>query len=116
MGADLPPNSSHLSFLRRAAADGLASATTVEAAKQIWEQVWRAAGRAIGGPAAGVGDDGEILCTWDRDEHHLEVEVREAEADWFYKNRQTRETAEWQTRATDSHLPTELVERIRILG
>lgn len=59
---------------------------------QAWEDV-----RAIlPMPNAGIGPDGDVLLyTWDKNEHHYEIEVfANGDIEYFYFNRQTSESSE----------------------
>jgi hypothetical protein len=53
------------------------------------EEFWHWISKDLWAPEANPTDDGFLL-VWDRDEHHLQVELfREGTYDWFYRNRDT---------------------------
>jgi hypothetical protein len=53
------------------------------------EEFWTWISKDLWAPEATPTDDGFLL-TWDRDEHHLQVELfRDGTYDWFYRNRDT---------------------------
>ena len=43
-------------------------------------------------PSMGFGPDGKLMFCWDRDEHHLELEIEPGQLpEIFYRNRETDE-------------------------
>src|SRR5262245_21798744 len=52
----------------------LISPATAQLAREAWWLLWEATGQALPVPAACTGPDGQMLYTWDRDRHHLELE------------------------------------------
>jgi hypothetical protein len=49
-------------------------------------------GFALPIPAACTGPDGQMLYTWDRGKHHLELEIIPGQsAEYFYRDRETGE-------------------------
>ena len=63
-------------------------------------------------PDVGVSEK-ETLCTWNRAEHHLELEVfEEGAAEWFYRDRNSEALweADW---AQGESLPDGTAERLR---
>jgi hypothetical protein len=53
------------------------------------EEFWHWISKKLWAPEATPTDDGFLLI-WDRDEHHLQVELfRDETYDWFYRNRDT---------------------------
>ena len=53
------------------------------------EDFWSWVSSELSAPEANPTDEGFLL-VWDRDEHHLQVELfRDGSYDWFYRNRDT---------------------------
>ena len=60
----------------------------------VWNEISKTL-RALPVPDAAPGPEGQLLYTWNRGEHHLELEIfPEAPAEFFYYNRASEET--WQ--------------------
>jgi hypothetical protein len=81
----------HVHYLHEIAGgeDPLVSQETSGAALVAWVLLRRDAPR-LPVPAAGVGEDGEILYTWNQGEHHLELEISsDGSAHFYYLNRKT---------------------------
>ena len=75
-------------YLDQAMSSGLIPAEVAERAWQGWDQVARMEGGRLAVPDACPGAVGQILYTWDRAEHHLEMEVfPEGPFELFYRNR-----------------------------
>ena len=70
----------------------LISAETARLACEAWCQVSEATGASLPVPAACAGPDGQLLYSWDRDEHHLELEISPSgPAEFFYRDRRIHE-------------------------
>lgn len=70
----------------------LISPETAREAVLAWHLIWDASDRKMPIPVACTGPDGRLLYTWDHGEHHLELEfIPKMPAEFFYKNRRTRE-------------------------
>jgi hypothetical protein len=65
-------------------------------------------------PDTGVGPDGEILYTWNKDEHHFELEIfSNGLGEFFYLNHQTNEMWEHEFEVGDS-IPEEVKDRLKL--
>lgn len=81
--------------------------------EQAWE-AWSALATtdAVPVPDAAPGPDGQLLFTWDREAHHLELEFSPgATPSFFYRNRQTAEVWEDEWRPGES-IPTQVRTRL----
>lgn len=77
-------------YLRHIASEGFTSTPTVNAALDAWDDLDRSTGGSLPVPNASAGPDGMLLLTWDRGEHHLELEfLVDSTASFFYFNRNT---------------------------
>jgi hypothetical protein len=83
----------HLDYLKEVSSKGdhpLITAATAVEARKAWWVVWEATGFALPIPAACTGPDGQMLYSWDNNEHHLELEIILGQpSEIFYKNRVT---------------------------
>jgi hypothetical protein len=80
-------------YLRGVIDKGYASQVTVATACSAWNDLDAATGRQVPIPNAGPGPNGEVIFTWDRNEHHFELEVSPAEPPYlFYRNRESELT------------------------
>jgi hypothetical protein len=76
--------------------DSLASleeypAEQVRRVQDAWEHLVKQLGE-ISPPRAQANEDGGFSMAWDRDEHHLEIEILPSGiVEWFYRNRETDE-------------------------
>ena len=62
------------------------------AGRAAWRDIWTASRGQMPIPAACTGPDGQMLYAWDHGQHHLELEIfPHKDAEFFYKDRQTRE-------------------------
>jgi hypothetical protein len=79
-----------------------------------WTTLSNSLGNALSVPDACPGSDGELLYTWDRDEHHFELEVfPDAPAEFFYRNRTSGEL--WGCEYTlGEPVPCEALDRLRL--
>lgn len=91
--------------------DPLVSPTTSKSASLAWELL-REQNPRLPIPASGVGQDGEILYTWNNDDHHLELEVLPGgTAEFFYMNRRTDALSEGRYHVGDG-IPQWVVEKL----
>jgi hypothetical protein len=79
----------------------------------FWRQLRSLVNGAFPLPQAGPTPDQGLLMLWDRDRHHLEVEIYEdGTYDWFYRDRQTESYLGDEGLALDVR-PPELVGQLR---
>ena len=98
------------SYLASLPARGLATAEVSSSTIQLWESLVDIA--SVAPPDASPTADGGLLMSWDRADHHLEIEVlNDASYEWFYRNRRLGKTASG-VGATGDDIPEELVARI----
>lgn len=65
---------------------------TASLAAKAWHLIWVASGGKMPVPAACTGPDGEMSYSWDRDRHHLELEIIPGKpAEFFYRDRETEQ-------------------------
>lgn len=101
-------------YLADAASRKLIGPETNRRARSAWIQVWADTSRQMPVPDACPGPDGELLYTWDRDAHHLELEIPpEGPVEFFYRNRLTEELWEMDYRI-DSPLPQGAREKLAL--
>lgn len=75
-------------YLREIETGGYISASTAADARRIWDELNRATHARLPVPNASPGPDGMLLLTWDRREHHLELEfLPEKPPVFFYFDR-----------------------------
>ena len=75
-------------YLNRICAQGFISADVRDDALRAWNALSAATRNALIVPNACPGDEGDLLLTWDRDDHHLELEfVRGSPAVVFWADR-----------------------------
>jgi hypothetical protein len=78
------------SYLRAVSESGEISEETARLAWKGWTQLWLALPYALPVPDACPGPDGQLLYTWDQDEHHFELEIfPNGSGEFFYRNRTT---------------------------
>jgi hypothetical protein len=79
-----------------------------------WTTLSNSTGNALLVPDACPGPEGELLYTWDRGEHHLELEIfADAPAEFFYENDASGEASEW-TFLIGEPLPAEVLDKLRL--
>src|SRR6266849_3437066 len=79
-----------------------------------WTAMSNSTGNALLVPDACPGPDGELLYTWDRGEHHLELEVfADTPAEFFYENDLSGEVSE-ATLVIGEPVPAEVLEKLRL--
>jgi hypothetical protein len=84
----------HLRYLARVSMGerALITPATAELAMRAWHTIWTASRGQMPIPAACTGPGGQMLYAWDHGRHHLELEIfPQKAAEFFYKDRQTRE-------------------------
>jgi len=84
----------HMNYLRDVSIgeNPVITPETASLAKKAWMLIWASTGGKMPIPAACTGPDGQILYAWDRGRHHLELEIfADRAAEFFYKDRETRE-------------------------
>jgi hypothetical protein len=81
---------------------------------RAWTHVRSATSSLLPVPDASPGPDGQLLYTWDRGEHHLELEVFEnGAAEFFYRNRVSDEL--WEHIGTvDEAVPQTAKEKLSL--
>lgn len=91
----LPDLVEHLRHLKAATEGGesaLISRDTAKKAILAWVRIWVASNFELPHPAACTGPDGRVLYAWDEEKHHLELDIYpDGPAEFFYRNRETRE-------------------------
>jgi hypothetical protein len=84
-------------------------------ARQIWTQLSVATGNQLPVPDACPGPDGDFLYSWDRGDHHFEVEIEPGAAPTaFYWNRKTGETWDADLEGT-LPVPEKVLATLRLL-
>lgn len=74
----------------------LISEATAASSLAAWKALWSASGKRLSVPDACPGPDGQLLYTWDREEHHLELEIfPSGRGEFFYRNRKSGELWDW---------------------
>jgi hypothetical protein len=105
----------HLSYLREVSSpeNPLIKRATAWVAARAWLDCWEATGYALPVPVACTGPDGQMLYTWDRKEHHLELEITPSETpSFFYRNRQTGEL--WMEDYASEAVSPEVLEKLKL--
>jgi hypothetical protein len=82
---------------------------TANRAWKAWENLSKASDKTLSAPDAAPGPNGELLYTWDKAEHHFELEVfPTGGAEFFYRNRTSGEL--WDAEYDFSQTPSEEVK------
>jgi hypothetical protein len=103
-----------IDYLDRITADNLVTAQMAGLAWDAWDKLSVAADNALPVPDAGPGPDGQILYTWDREEHHFELEILPASpAEFFYRNRNSGELWEWEY-VIGQPIPADVLAKLRL--
>lgn len=102
-------------YLRQVSQAGDIDHYTAVRAGRAWRELRAATSARLPVPDACPGPDGELLFTWDLDEHHLEVEIYPSgQAEAFYRNRASGEL--WERRYDiDLPVPLELRDKLGLL-
>lgn len=82
----------HLDWLRdlHNGEDAVLSRAIFNAAVLSWDEIDQESEGRMPLPAACTGPDGQMFYSWDKDEHHLEIELDPGDGNfWFYRNRKT---------------------------
>lgn len=105
-----------LAYLLRLRKEGVITEETYMKAGMAWNSIAFGVRGPLPPADVAAGDDGSILFTWDRAEHHLEIEVFPGDApnEVFYGNRFTDETWSCDLRTLDP-LPAAAVKRVKRL-
>src|SRR5205809_6924017 len=76
-------------YLHQLAQDQIICKPTMARTLEAWGRL-AAAAKGLPAPDATPGPDGQVLYTWDRDRHHLELEILPAgPAEFFYRDRRS---------------------------
>lgn len=69
------------------------SSQTAELARQVWSDILKVTCCSMPVPSASTSPDGTMFFSWDRDDHHFELEVfpPDRPSELFYRNRATGE-------------------------
>src|SRR5437588_11368997 len=79
-----------------------------------WTALSNSTGNALLVPDACPGPDGELLYTWDRGDHHLELEIfADTPAEFFYENDASGEVGE-ATLVIGEPVPAEMLDRLQL--
>lgn len=108
----------HLAYLRVASTGDhpLIASETASLAALAWNLIQEASEGKASVPAACTGPDGQMLYSWDCGRHHLELEIYPNKpAEFFYKDRQTRELWGEDYNVGDP-IPDEAVEKFRLFA
>jgi hypothetical protein len=105
----------HLAWLDEVSSgpDASISSRVAAVARAAWESVREASAGRMPVPAACTGPDGEMLYSWDRGRHHLEVEILpDGPAEWFHRE---EAVASWlEEWAPGSPLPAAVIEALHL--
>ncbi|HYK04996.1 MAG TPA: hypothetical protein VE974_24795 [Thermoanaerobaculia bacterium] len=78
-----------LEYLRSLPYSGATSSFIAASAERLWRSIRPTAG-SLSVPDAVATETGGIFMSWDRGDHHLEIELMSSgRYDWFYRNRKT---------------------------
>jgi hypothetical protein len=103
-------------YLQQVVNAGHLSQKTASLAWEAWKMLNVATSGRLPVPDACPGPDGQLLYTWDKREHHFEVEIfPEGLGEFFYMNRVTDETWEHDYSIADE-IPGEVKTKLRIFG
>jgi hypothetical protein len=103
-----------IDYLDGITADALITPEMARLAWDAWNKLSVAIENALPVPDACPGPDGELLYTWDRGEHHLELEVFPASpAEFFYRNRASGELWECEY-IIGEPVPIDALTRLRL--
>lgn len=95
---------------------GAITEATATAALRVWSVLNATLSGRLIVPNAGATPDGHLLFSWDRDHHHLEVEVSpDGVGEFFYLNYETDATWEYDY-ILGRHLPSEVADKLRLFA
>lgn len=101
-------------YLNQSVDQELVTPRVARLAWNAWTALSDSIGNALLVPDACPGPDGELLYTWDRGEHHLELEiVADTPAELFYENDVSGEVGE-ATLVIGEPVPIEVLNRLRL--
>jgi hypothetical protein len=90
--------------------------TTASITSRIWIKLLGALSNNLSVPDAGAGPDGEILFTWNKDDHHFELEIfPDNHGEFFYLNYRTDEMWEHEYKIEDS-VPDEVKTTLKLFS
>jgi hypothetical protein len=103
-----------IDYLDRITADKLITPQMARLAWDAWNKLSGATENTLPVPDACPGPDGVLLYTWDRGEHHLELEIFPASpAEFFYRNRTSG--ALWECEyVIGEPIPNDALTRLRV--
>jgi hypothetical protein len=101
-------------YLNQSVDQELITPRVARLAWNAWTSLSNSTGNALLVPDACPGPDGQLLYTWDRGEHHLELEIfSDAPAEFFYENNSSGEVGE-ATLIIGEPIPAEALDRLRL--
>jgi hypothetical protein len=112
----LPQERRLLAYLHEMKRAGAINENTLSLAQKAWDGLRGIVAGNLLVPTAGTGPDGQVLYTWDRGEHHFELEVfPDGIGEFFYMNRKTDAT--WEADySVDEMIPEGVKNKLRIFG
>jgi hypothetical protein len=103
-----------IDYLDRIAADRLITPEMALLTWDAWNKLSVATENTLPVPDACPGPDGELLYTWDHEEHHLELEIfPDQPAEFFYRSRRSSELWECEYVIGES-LPNDTLARLQL--
>ena len=106
----------HRQYLQRVSTEGkppLIARVTAKKSWDLWLALRIAAGPRLPIPSAGTGPGGVMFYSWDKGDHHLEVEIfPNRDTELFYRNRRTGEL--WGEDYAGGALPTDLLAKLSL--
>src|SRR5438445_5585625 len=101
-------------YLNQSVDQELITPRVARLAWNAWTSLSNSTGNALLVPDACPGPDGELLYTWDRGEHHLELEIfADTPAELFYENELSGEIGE-ATLVIGEPVAAEVLNRLRL--
>ncbi len=92
----------------------LISESTAALSLKAWSEIWSVSGRRLPVPDACPGPEGQLLYTWDREEHHLELEIfPDGRGELFYRNRKSGELWDLEYMVED-FIPAVIFGKLRL--
>lgn len=92
----------------------IVSKQTADLARKAWWLLWQETGYLLPVPSACTGPDEQILYSWDKGEHHFEVEIIPGKPmEFFYRDRKTGDLWGEEYTLGDS-LPAEAVKKLKL--
>lgn len=96
-------------FLKLLVQDNEVEHTTATLAWNVWKALSNFSDKALPVPNVGAGPDGEILFSWNHEEHHFELEIYPSGiGEFFYLNYQTDDV--WEC---DYHVGNNIPENVK---